>query len=217
MRQRIWWCIVGSLALPILILTGCARGPAGGAAVANRFIIRFNTLGPIRDDLFYFVAFDDNNVSADGPLPVVSAPFGNGWGAGSFTTFVRYHQGIYQVFRHTVNPDTTVTDTLIDQPLLSKPAQGGQLEFTLDMDRTFAVGATSLDVNIFATDQILVDPNLQAIKQQDGLGFPPGTDYITIRIDRNGLFDNRSGLESAGDVVFPNIDLTDFRIEVQRQ
>lgn len=213
-----WVPVVAALAgWALLVTCGCARGPAGGVNNAvNKLLVRVNVAGRIDDTLFYFVAFDDGGNPAFGPLPVVSSPFGNGWGTGTFTTFVRYHQGIYQVFGHRVNPDNTVADTFLDQPLFSVPPRGNQLEFTLDLNRVFAAGATQLNVNIFATDQILVDPNLQAIKREDGLGVT-GTEYITFRIDRNGVFDNSIGLEPIGDIVNPDLDISNFRFEVQRQ
>jgi hypothetical protein len=83
-------------------LAGCARGGGSGPGLPSwiiEFIVRF--AGPIDDTCFYYVAIDaDNDFGVDGPLPVAAGPYwGNGWGTGSMTHFVSYHQGRYDVFR----------------------------------------------------------------------------------------------------------------------
>ncbi len=62
--------------------------------------------GPVRDAFYYYIAIDaDNDFGADGPLPVAAGPdWGNGWGTGSLTHYVEYHQGRYELFRATLEP-----------------------------------------------------------------------------------------------------------------
>ncbi|NCO34855.1 MAG: hypothetical protein AUJ92_14735 [Armatimonadetes bacterium CG2_30_59_28] len=204
----------------LLLMSGCARGPGGGVippTAVNRLIVRATFDAPVDDRLYYFVALDDDDTSADGPLPL-RRPAPNGWGTGSFTTFVQYHLGQYQVFQHVVNPDDSVTDTPINQPFtFTLPAGDNQLIFTLDMDNYWADDVDFLDINFITTDEIITDSGLNIDKTYDGLG-PTGNDYITIPVKANATFQNNDALsrEFAGDVAIPAIDITDWRIEIER-
>lgn len=201
-------------------LGGCAKSPRGGAAiVANRLIVQFTVDGAINDLFYYYVAFDDDGNSADGPLPVISSPYGNGWGTGSFTRFVEYHQGQFRVFTHAEAADGTIDEEFVDRPFEFDFPQGGkELRFVLDYDKNFPADPNTLDINIITTDEILLDPNLQIDKTYDGLG-RLGNDYISIQTQTNGVFANSSAAirEPEADVAFPDLDLTDWRIEIQRQ
>ncbi len=61
--------------------------------------------GPVRDNFYYYVAFDtDNDMGADFPVPVAAGPYwGNGWGTGSITYFLEYHNGQYNLFSANLN------------------------------------------------------------------------------------------------------------------
>jgi hypothetical protein len=60
--------------------------------------------GPVQDAFYYYIAIDaDGDFGADGPLPVAAGPnWGNGWGTGSMTHYVEYHQGRYELFEVTL-------------------------------------------------------------------------------------------------------------------
>jgi len=75
--------------------------------VVVEVLVRFAR--PVNDAHYYFAAFDtDGDLGADGPLPVAAGPrWGNGWGTGSFTHFVQYHQGRYDLFRVNLRPELT--------------------------------------------------------------------------------------------------------------
>jgi len=210
---------VSLLVVPVVV-AGCAKGPGAGVTpplAVNRLTVRITFDAPVNDNLYYFVAFDDDDNSADGPLPL-RRPAPNGWGTGSFTTFVQYHFGQYQVFRHVVNPDQSVTDTPLNQPFsFTLPQGSNQIAFTLDMDNYWAADVDFLDINIITTDELITDSNLNIDKIFDGLG-PTGNDYVTIPIKANATFQNNEALirEFAGDVPIPAIDITDWRIEIVR-
>jgi len=204
-----------------LTLCGCAKSPdlGGAATVTNRLIVRLTVDGNINDLFYYYVAFDDDGNSADGPLPVVSSPYGNGWGTGSFTRFVEYHQGTFRVFTHAVDAEGTIEDKYVDRPFeFSYPQGGKELRFVLDYNRNFPADPRTLDINFITTDEIILDPNLQIQKRFDGLG-PQGSDYVSIPMRTNGVFSNYQAAirESAGDVALPDLDMVDWRIEIQRQ
>ncbi len=94
--------LVGAMLLP-----GCARGGEEQPIVPEwvlEFVVTF--AGPIQDAFYYYIALDaDNDFGADGPLPVAAGPnWGNGWGTGSLTHYIEYHQGRYELFRATLQP-----------------------------------------------------------------------------------------------------------------
>ena len=92
------------------MLGGCARGGEGqGAVVPSQVLdVVLRYARPINDAFYYFIAIDADNDPDDGPVPVASGPYwGNGWGTGSMTHYVEYHQGQYQLFRVVLDPDLT--------------------------------------------------------------------------------------------------------------
>lgn len=100
---------LGAIVLCVgLSLSGCARGgdeaPVGPEQVLD-VMVRF--AGPVNDASYYFIALDaDGDFGADGPLPVAAGPrWGNGWGTGSMTHFIEYHQGRYELYRADLRPE----------------------------------------------------------------------------------------------------------------
>ncbi|MBC7288094.1 MAG: hypothetical protein H5T86_08655, partial [Armatimonadetes bacterium] len=99
-----------SVTLSLLVgglLAGCARGGEGQQGIVPTqvmdIVVRY--AGAVNDAFYYFIALDLDNDPNDGPIPVASGPYwGNGWGTGSMTHFVEYHQGQYQVFRVVLEP-----------------------------------------------------------------------------------------------------------------
>ncbi|MGE5531751.1 MAG: hypothetical protein ACM3VW_06535 [Bacteroidota bacterium] len=101
--------VLALLVVPIA-LSGCARGGEGaqvGPSVVVDFYARF--AGPINDAYYYFIPIDaDGDLGQDGPVPVAAGPFWeNGWGTGSFTHYIEYHQGQYNVYRTLMVPTLT--------------------------------------------------------------------------------------------------------------
>ncbi|HJN18263.1 MAG TPA: hypothetical protein QGH10_22370, partial [Armatimonadota bacterium] len=98
--MRYWAAVL--IVLIVVPLCGCARGGATGGVTIPDLLARFfvTFAGPIDDTSYYFIAIDtDDDFGGDGPLPVAAGPFwGNGWGTGSMTHFIAYHQGRYDVF-----------------------------------------------------------------------------------------------------------------------
>ena len=90
-----------------LLLGGCARGGEEEPIVPSRVVEFFVTFAaPIQDAFYYYMVIDaDGDFGADGPLPVAAGPnWGNGWGTGSFTHYVEYHLGRYELYRATLQP-----------------------------------------------------------------------------------------------------------------
>jgi hypothetical protein len=99
--------LAGSALVLAAVLGGCARGgPEGAAPVPSRVLdVVLTYAGPVNDAFYYFIAIDADDDPHDGPIPVASGPYwGNGWGTGSMTHYVEYHQGVYQVYRPVLQP-----------------------------------------------------------------------------------------------------------------
>ena len=91
------------LALPALLLAGCAKAPSGGITSPTsgpQLLISMTVAGSINAAYYYFVLFNvnmtpnANNSGATGPVPVVAPPFVNGFAAGAFTNYVEYNQSV---------------------------------------------------------------------------------------------------------------------------
>lgn len=90
------------LAIAAVLLGGCARGGETGSAGPEVVVDLYaRYAGPINDAFYYFMPIDtDGDFGQDGPVPVAAGPFWeNGWGTGSFSHYVEYHQGQYNVYR----------------------------------------------------------------------------------------------------------------------
>ena len=85
----------------VVALSGCAYG--GGGVVTPAVVVDFTVrlAAAVNDGFYYFIPIDaDGDFGQDGPVPVAAGPFwGNGWGTGSLTHYVEYHQGQYNVYQ----------------------------------------------------------------------------------------------------------------------
>jgi len=107
MRRAASFTLAGLLVTLALGLFGCARGGEEQPVVPEVILdIMVRFAAPVNDAFYYFIALDaDGDFGADGPLPVAAGPrWGNGWGTGSMTHFVEYHQGRYELFRADLTP-----------------------------------------------------------------------------------------------------------------
>jgi hypothetical protein len=94
--------VIGAMGIVAGLLTGCARGGAVGPVVPQvliDFTVRF--AGPINDAYYYFIPIDtDGDLGQTGPVPVAAGPYWeNGWGTGSFSHYILYNQGQYNVYK----------------------------------------------------------------------------------------------------------------------
>jgi hypothetical protein len=231
--------------LAALLTAGCARGPSGGTSpgAGARLILTMTVAGHIRPDYFYFVLFNTTNTpeKSPGPIPVVAAPWGNGFAAGEFTQFMRYDAsqpnsgyGLYAVV-----PGSNLRGfTSLGAPVQFTPIGPGDntLQFSVSLAQlaTAAIPVSDINtvqVNFLATDRIPVDPNDPNPKQFDALGDarqPGGVNNpITISTVQSALYQNSdTNLEPAGDVMEagngtfvnvnnPDLDIVNWSIEVR--
>lgn len=208
------------LALLIAAHHGCARYPKVPTVPSgiNRLTVKFEVLGQLKHDAYYFIAFDDDDDPLDGPLPAVVKPFGNGWGTGSFTRFIEIHLGRATLYK--VNSDDLYQPILIGYPIeFSTSANGASM--TIDMDSFFEDRIPSaIDLNIIAVDEIILNPQYEGVRSYDAFG-PRGNDYATISLRATAEYRNGQGFirEIAGDS-FPagadHLDITDWSISIIR-
>lgn len=210
-------------ALLALMLPGCAKVPQGAVGLGlRRLIVEASVRGSVNPDYHYFFAINASADASTGPVPVVSPPWGNGWAAGAMTHYVYCHPsqpGNYGVYR-VDDPSTLLTSTYIDRPIeYNNPYGGNLLRFVLDLDRLHPEGTPlppEISVNLIATDVVPRDPNYRGRKLVDGLG-PAGNSFVTIPLHTTRLFTNADSAapEASGDVADPDLDITDWRIEVR--
>ncbi len=217
------------LALLLMLSTGCARFPDTPAQQGvRRLIIEMQVAGRIRPEYHYFVLFNLSNdpTGQAGPVPVLIPPWGNGFAGGAFTHFMRFDrfqpQARYALYR--VVPDTNLSVfQFIGVPLVVEPVGADSNRLRLEIDITQFIPDPDearemrfIQMNFIATDRVPLDPNDTAPKVSDALG-PPGLgQYLNIRIDQNRILRNvDAGLESAGDVADPDLDIVDWRVEVR--
>lgn len=200
-------------------ICSCARYPQMVKPVGiNRLTIKFEVAGEIKPEAYYFIAFDDDGDSLDGPLPAVVRPFGNGWGTGSFTRFIEIH--LEQATLHDVNPNDPYQPILTGYPIEFERRASG-ISVTVDMDTFFRNGIPdTVDINIIAVDEIILNPDYQGIRSYDAFG-PRGNDYVTISLRATAEYRNGQGFirETAGDAVpadADHLDITDWSIGVVR-
>jgi hypothetical protein len=214
--------IAASFLLVTLALAGCARFPEVPVQPSGRqLVITMTVAGRINPSYFYFVAFNTGPDTTRGPLPVVGPPWGNGWGTGTITHFVRYAEGGYRVFR--IVPGTNnlgIIDTGSPPITYVEPGPGGNsLRFTIDLSQITTPGVPvdeiqNLTVNFITTDVVPQDPNFPGPKYYDGLG--EGNDFLSISTAGNRLYSNSDfPIEPPGDVPIADLDIIDWSIEVQ--
>ena len=224
-RCKLLWPL---LAVLLLLPAGCAKSPGGGSTSpvsGPQLIVTMTVAGNINPSYYYYVLFNVNNTpgpnnsSVTGPVPVVAAPYGNGYAAGAFTNYVEYNSGQpggTNFNYYAVDPTLFNSQVLGQSRLIQAQASGNTLTFQLPLaylatSSVTAAQINSLQVNFITTN--VVPPNGQNIsvpKYFDAL-YPPqqsGNSYVNLIIRDSGgtllanMFNNStSGVnEAAGDV-----------------
>jgi len=222
-------------------MMGCAKFPAVNPGASTRLIFTLRVNGAIRTGTepgnggipyIYMVALrfsDQITPTTQGPIPVVSSPWGNGFVAGKATHFVGWDPTSgqnYLVYKFN-NPDTLTEFAAIGTPITEETVTTGssRIRFELELAQLFPNivdrdALKSVQVNFLTMDKIPVTSGDS--KQWDALGnsnlLSSVNDYVTIPLTINGTLDNiRSGnLEPTGDQPNPALDIKDWSIEVRR-
>jgi hypothetical protein len=222
-RRAVAGATYGAAALLAVGTTGCARTPAGAASQSRRqLLVQFTVRGLINPARHYFFAIDTTGDSSQGPIPAVAPPWGNGWGAGRIIYYVQIdgaQPGFYGVYRFDPNSNL-LAPIYLGRPISTGPVQGtSTASFSLGLDSLATpTGAapSQINFNIIATDRIPVDPNDRTPKLTDALG-QSGNSYVTINSLTDRIYRNADSIEpeTSGDVADPDLDITDWQVEVR--
>jgi hypothetical protein len=218
----------------ILLATSCAKFPANGVGTSTkRVIFTMTTAAPINPNYVYIVAIhasEDVNPTTQGPIPIISQPWGNGFVAGTVDLFVRWDpltSPNYLIYRF---QDVNLTQYIqVGVPINSTPVNTGdnKIQFELDINQIAssvpqAALLKSLQVNFLTMNRVPqgTDPGS---KVYDALGNTQDptqiNDFVVIPLDQPGVFNNArfSNLEPTGDTPDPALDITDWSVEVRSQ
>ncbi len=217
-----------------LATTTCAKFPANGAANGTKRVIFTMTLAqPINPNYVYMIAMHastDANPTTQGPIPVISQPWGNGFVAGTVDLFVRWDpltSPNYLIYRF---KDANLTQYFqVGTPINSTPVNSGdnRIQFELDINQiasSTAVAPTlqSLQVNFLTMDRVPQGSDSGG-KTYDALGntqLPSQiNDFVVIPLNRSAVYNNSTfaNLEPSGDTPIPALDITDWSVEVRTQ
>jgi len=174
-------------------------------------------MDPVDD--YYYVLFSNSGDTqgSTGPVPVVAPPWGNGFAAGTFTSYVEFHSpqpngsdfGIYSVVPGSINSPNA--GAYQGQPINAQISNNTiTFQIPLSALATSAIPAQSIkyvQVNFLATNVVPTDPNYSGSKYFDALGdsVQPSSvdDFITIPVSQSAVFQNGQGglsQEPTGDV-----------------
>lgn len=212
------------------LLGGCAQFPAAVAGGTARQLLdmRMTVRGGIDPNAYYLFVIDTDGRDSDGPE--VIAPFteflGNGRATGSYTYYVEYHLGLFELFRDQPEQEGTTVpprEALGEPFFTDSTSSAGTLQCSVDLstlrDNANDPNPTQLELNFITVNEIVLPGEIPVIpRASDGFG-PQGTRYVALRVE-NGLIIENNGIESAGEV-FENqqlpqeYDLVDFRIGIR--
>lgn len=214
--------------------TSCAKFPANGSATSTtRVTFTMTTAAPINPNYVYIFAIhasEDTNPTTQGPVPVISQPWGNGFVAGTVDLFVRWDpltSPNYLIYRF---QDVNLTQFVqVGVPINSTPVNSGDntISFELDLNQIASSVAEapllqSMQVN-FLTMNVVPQGSFSGSKIYDALGntLDPTqiNDYIVVPLKQPGTYDNNfyGDLEPTGDCPDPALDITNFSVQVATQ
>jgi len=222
------------LVLPILAASSCAKFPANGVGTGTKRVIFTMTMAqPINPNFVYLVAMHastDANPTTQGPIPVISQPWGNGFVAGTVDLFVRWDpltSPNYLVYRF---QDANLTQYFqTGTPINSTPVNTGdnRIQFELDINQIASSTAVapqlqSLQVNFLTMDRVPQGADSGG-KTYDALGntqLPSEiNDFVVIPLNRSAVYNNSNfaNLEPSGDTPDPRLDIVNWSVEVRVQ
>jgi len=219
------------LAIPLPALAGCAKSPGSGAGLGVRLLFKVKLDAAPNPNLVYIVAINPTtevNPAGKGPLPVVAPPWGNGFVAGRAKYYVRWdpaQRQPYVVYRFLDANLNTWQD--VGVPILTEAPTSTtkELRFTLDLSQLAnseaeALLLQTLQVNILTMDRV-PQGNDSGDKNFDALGDSRSAaeidSYINVPLNVSRVYDNRfyNQLEPVGDVASPELDISNFSVEVR--
>jgi len=227
------------LLLAALVASGCAKFPqTGSGTFTKRLIFTMQVDGQIRSGqapgqlglpYVYIVALRLSTDPApidDGPIPVV-VPSGNGFVAGNATHYITWNPLASPQFQIWQFRDSTLNEAFaIGVPINSQPFQEGDRTLQFEIDMSQLVPAADVDTIQSIQANFLTMNNTNTSgggRLWDALGdarIPTLINsYFTFQPRSSQTFnnDNQGQIEPRGDCPDPDLDLTDWAIEVRIQ
>ncbi len=227
------FCVALCVIIFAVASAGCAKVPDTGAGNGGtRLLFELTVSREINPNYIYIVALrpsTDANPTEQGPIPVIAPPWGNGFVAGHVSYFVQWatvqspRYLIYK-FRDTNLIDYFTTGAPVNY--IDVDPGGRKLKFELDLtqivpDPLQAANYQSIQVNFFTMDRI--PQGNTGTKNWDAIGDGrlPGevNTPLLIPLRTSGVYDNAryQNVEPLNDVADPDLDITDFRVEVSKR
>ncbi len=223
---RPYLCVYLAAAGAAGLLGGCARTPASALTASSRQLdIRMTVAGTINPNDYYFVVFNNSNDSngGSGPVPVIAEPWGNGFVAGSATSFMEYTGSQpgdgYLFYDFGASSVALQNFNAVGAPVQDTPVTGSSntLEFRIPLSYldTSSIAASptssqtstnSIQVNFIACDSLPVNSQDPSAEHEfDALGNAltgQVNRYITVSTVQNTTYSNSTAgsLEPSGDV-----------------
>lgn len=226
--SRIAWALALALAA---LMSGCAKFPPDSSVLGTkRLVFTMTVSGQINPNYVYIFALRPSNLvnpTDTGPIPVIGPPWGNGFVAGNATYFVRWDPTTSPAFTLYQFQDLLLTQYFaIGVPVAYTDLlpNGKTLTFQLDLTQlaptpSAAAAYQSIQVNFLTMNR--VPQGTTGSKAWDALGNSTDpsqiNDYITIPLTSNGIYNNTrfNNLEPTNDVADPDLDISDFSVEVR--
>ncbi|MBX3112526.1 MAG: hypothetical protein KF857_10995 [Fimbriimonadaceae bacterium] len=219
-----------------LVVSGCAKYPSSSAGRTTRLVFTMTTDGHFRTGLgpgesglpyIYIVALKlntDENPTTDGPFPVVQ-PGGNGFVAGGCTHYILWNplaSPQYQIWQF--NDATLNQSFYVGAPVNYQTLGDNDKTMSFEVDLSQLVPAGQVDT-IKSVQVNFLTMNNQNVsgggRLWDALGDSTVTTQINspflVRLRANQTFTNanQGTLEPRGDCPDPDLDLTDWSVEVR--
>lgn len=213
----------------LLALGGCAKYPASGGGQAGFRLTMWMTMaGEINPNYVYIVAVNPSTTevpTVQGPIPVISPPWGNGFVAGNATHFVRwdgFQSPRYQIYAFR---DANLLEYLpvgIPVNYIDVQPGGRRLEFEIELEQiagTFDPETIrALQVNFLTMNVVPQGSTGDKIWDALGDGRLPSqiNDNVTVPM-RVGTYNNATfqDREPAGDCIDPGLDIVNWQIEIR--
>ena len=200
--------LVGSLIVLSALVCGCAKYP-GGTLVTRRLLDLRMTLRGVPDpNAYYLFVIDTNGRGGDGPQVIapLTSFLGNGRATGSYTHYVEYHQGRFELFKDQPEEEGVTPpprEALGDPFAFDDSSSSGSLSCTLDLTQlrqnTTDPSPTQLEVTFITVNETVLPGETPPVpRQSDGLGLD-GNTFLVLRME-NGLVVTNTGIEGTGEV-----------------
>jgi hypothetical protein len=210
------------------LASGCAQFPANVVIGGRRLLTMQLTLRGAADPNAYYLFVIDTGTSGDGPRVLAPlTPFlGNGRATGSYTHYVEYHQGRFELFRD--QPEQVGVSqpprVALGQPFsYNDSSSSGTLRCALDLAQlktnTSDPDPQQIKLNLITVNEIVLPGDVPPVpRQTDGFG-PDGNSYLIVRLLNGVRIDNSTLIEGSsesyeGRPLDAAYDLVDFAVEV---